>query len=379
MVGLRFFEGGGLRGPDEEQGMHGTATLRRPLVAALVVAAVAWQRPSAGDDVEWLRPPAIRPGDTIELVAPAGAIQNAGAIDAFRASLEAAGFRVRLDPALATRRHHDRAGTDDERAAELNRAFRDPQVRGVFAVRGGYGLTRILDQLDYEALRRDPKVITGYSDLTALHLACARRARVVTFHAPMAGAWLDAGAEGPSFAARSFRDMVLAPVAAFPWAVPLPAGATLERVGAGRAEGRLCGGNLSLICATLGTPYAIEPAGRILFLEDVNEKPYRVDRMLSQLQLAGVLDAAAGIVAGSFTFDDDGPGDPAAEQARIGEILREYLARSGKPAVLGFPAGHVTDNATLPHGARVRLDADEGTLEILESPCVLRRSGEPEP
>lgn len=348
--------------------------VRSGCVAALLATAVALPTSAFGADAdEWLRPRALARGDAIALVAPAGAVQDARAVDAFRSSLEAAGFAVRLDPALTGRRHQDRAGTDAERAAELNRAFRDPEVRGVFAVRGGYGLTRVLDRLDYEALRRDPKVITGYSDLTALHLACARRARVVTFHSPMAGAWLDAGPQGPSFAARSFRDLVLEPVAAFPWKIPLPAGASLERVGGGRAEGRLCGGNLSLICATLGTPYAIEPAGRILFLEDVNEKPYRVDRMLSHLRLAGVLDAAAGIVAGTFTFDDDTAGDPAAEQARIADILREYLAGSGKPAVLGFPAGHVSDNATLPLGANVRLDADAGTLEILESPCVLRR------
>jgi muramoyltetrapeptide carboxypeptidase len=344
-------------------------------IAALLVAALAIPALADGAEAEWLRPPALEPGDTIELVAPAGAIQDAGAVAAYRATLEASGLRVRLDPALTSRRHHDRAGTDAERTAELNRALRDPEVRGVFAVRGGYGLTRILDQIDYGALRRDPKVITGYSDLTALHLACARQARVVTFHSPMAGAWLDAGAEGRTFAARSFRDMVLAPVAVFPWAVPLPAGGSLERVVGGRAEGRLCGGNLSLICATLGTPYAIEPAGRILFLEDVNEKPYRVDRMLSQLQLAGVLDAVAGVVAGRFTFDDDVPADAAAAEARIADILREYLGRSGKPAVLGFPVGHVADNATLPHGARVRLDADAGTLQILEAPCAPRRPG----
>lgn len=341
-------------------------------VAGLLLAAMIAIPPAArGADAEWLRPPALRPGDMIAVVAPASALQNAGVVDASRTALEAAGFRVKLDPGLTSRRHHDFAGTDAERVTELNAALRDPEVRGVFAARGGYGLTRILDQIDYEALRRDPKVVVGYSDLTALHLACARHARVITFHAPMAGSWLAPAGQEPTFAARSFRDMVLAPVTAFPWQVPLPAGAALERVGGGRAEGRLCGGNLSLVCATLGTPYALEPAGAILFLEDVNEKPYRVDRMLSQLQLAGVLDQVAGIVAGRFTAGDDVAADVAREEeAQIGDILREYLGRSGKPAVLAFPVGHVADNATLPHGARVRLDADAGTLEILESPCA---------
>ena len=352
--------------------MRGIRKVARPLLAA-VVGLHAVARGSGGDD-EWLRPPTLRPGDTIALVAPSGAIQDAGTVAAYRTTLETLGFRVRLDPGLASRRHHDRAGTDEERAAELNAAFRDPEVRGVFAVRGGYGLTRILDRIDYEALRRDPKVVIGYSDLTALHLACARQARVVTFHAPMAGSWLTSGKPEHAFVARSFRDLVLTPVTAFPWTVPLPAGRSLEKVAGGRAEGRLWGGNLSLICATLGTPYALEPAGTILFLEDVNEKPYRVDRMLSQLKLAGIFDRVAGVVAGSFTAGDEVRADKAREEEqRIGEILREYLGRSGKPAVLGFPVGHVDDNATLPHGARVRLDADAGTLEILESPCIPRR------
>lgn len=349
--------------------MRGCGTCFALMVVAVVLPCGAAR--GAGEESAWVRPPALRPGDTIALVAPSGAVKDVGAVDAYRAALEAAGFRVKLDPGLTGRRHHDRAGTDAERVDELNRAIRDPEVRGVFPVRGGYGLTRILDRVDYDALRRDPKVIIGYSDLTALHLACARQARMITFHAPMAGTWLAAGPQGPTFAARSFRDMVLEPVAAFPWKVPLPAGRSLEKVGGGRAEGRLCGGNLSLICATLGTPYALDPAGTILFLEDVNEKPYRVDRMLSQLHLAGVLDQVAGVVAGSFTAGDDVAADTARlEEAEIGDILREYLGRCGKPVVLGFPVGHVADNATLPHGARARLDADAGTLEILEAPCA---------
>ena len=323
----------------------------------------------SGTDDGWRVPPALRPGDTIALVAPSGVVKDSDKVHSFRQAIEAAGFRTRMAPELPARVHHELAGTDAERAAELNAAFRDPEVRGVFAVRGGYGLTRILDTIDYEALRRDPKVVTGYSDLTALHLAVARSARVVTFHSPVAGSWLADAAQTPSFAARCFRDEVLQPLTVVPRPLPLPPGGALTRVVGGRAEGRLCGGNLSLVCATLGTPYAIEPAGRILFLEDVNEAPYRVDRMLSQLRLAGVLDAVAGVVVGRFSYEKGMSDDPVADEARVAEILREYLTRCGKPAVLGFPVGHVKDNATLPHGARVRLDADAGTLELLESPC----------
>src|SRR5262249_32534504 len=179
-------------------------------------------------------------------------------------------------------------GTDEQRAAELNDALRDPRVRAIMPCRGGFGLTRILDRIDYQALRKDPKVITGYSDLTALHLAAARKARVVTFHSPMPmrGLWNEQ--KPHSYAAASFRRAAFAdqyPKGETGYAIALPPGwPKPTRLAAGKAKGRLVGGNLSLIGATLGTPYSVEGKGNILFLEDTNEAPYRIDRLLSQLR-----------------------------------------------------------------------------------------------
>ena len=341
--------------------------MRCLLLAAAVAAGISV---GAADDGTWQAPPALQRGDTVALVAPCG-VAGAGDVHEFAASLEAAGLHVDLDPAVPGRRHRYLAGTDDERVEELNRAIRNPAIRGIFVLRGGFGLTRILDRIDYDALRLNPKVVSGYSDVTALHLAIARKARVITFHAPMASSVRAAG-RPPSFADRSFRDMLLLDATAAPRVIPVPEQGRVTTVTGGRCEGRLVGGNLSLICATLGTPYAIDAEGAVLFIEDVGERTYRVDRMMSHLRLAGILDAAAGIVVGRFTCDDTPEKPKEQEEREQRDVVLEYCRSLGCPVVADFPCGHVADNATLPLGARVALDADKATLEILEPSCLPR-------
>ncbi len=316
---------------------------------------------------DWLKPPALKPGDTIAFVAPAGPVELAP-LQRYARRLEKAGYKV-LIPRGIDRKAGYLAGTDAERAAELNAAIRDPKVRAIFPCRGGYGLTRILDRIDYAALRKSPKLITGYSDLTALHLAVARKARLITFHAPMPvpDLWHERGAEY-AFAARSFRRAVFAdqyPRGEAGYALAVPADARPVALVRGTARGRLLGGNLTLVCATLGTPYGLQPQGAILFLEDVNEAPYRVDRMLSQLRLAGVLDAVAGVVLGSFT------GKGAEDAKEFDRVFRDYFAGRKVPVLMHYPVGHTPRNATLPHGGLVELDADRGVLRVLDNPVRL--------
>jgi muramoyltetrapeptide carboxypeptidase len=310
---------------------------------------------------EWVKPHALRPGDTVMLVAPAGPPDKERVLQ-FVKQLEAKGYRVVLPKGLF-RREHYLAGTDDERADELNAAIRDPKVRAIFPCRGGYGLTRILDRIDYAALRKDPKIITGFSDLTALHLAIARKARVITFHSPMPEFDLRREDGDYAYAAKSFWRALLADgyqKDRSGYAIDQPAGQPKPtRLVGGKARGRLVGGNLSLICATLGTPYALEAKGNILLIEDTGEAPYRVDRMLSQLRLAGVLDEVAGVVVGDFSKTD---------RKETDRVLREYLGKLKVPVVLDFPVGHTVYNATLPHGALVELDADAPSLRLLENP-----------
>lgn len=344
----------------------------RLLVGAFLLVALALiaGRSFRADDRPWLAPPALAAGDTVALVAPCGICKEED-VGRFAESLTAAGFKVVVEPEIHERRHRYLAGTDDERAAELDRAIRDPTIRGIFILRGGFGLTRILDRIDYDTLRRDPKVIVGYSDVTGLHVAVGRRARLVTFHAPMAGAVKVVG-DDPSFAERSYRDMLFLEPAVPRRMIPLPEGERPTTVTGGRCTGRLVGGNLSLVAATIGTPYAIDAKGCVLFLEDVNERPYRVDRLLSQLRLAGVLDGLAGVVIGKFTCDEYEGEKKEQDEREQREVVLEYCKALGCPVVADFPCGHVRNNVTLPLGARVTLDADAGTLEVIEPSCLPR-------
>lgn len=334
------------------------------LTAAAALPAVA---PAADlpKDAEWLVPPGLKPGDTIAFVAPA-APAELPPMRAYADRLEKAGYKVIIPEGIENRKQNYLGGTDEQRADEINRFLRDPKVRGIFPVRGGYGLTRIIDRLDYAALRKDPKVITGYSDLTALHLAVAREARVVTFHSPMPmrDLWQEDKPEY-AFAARSFRRAVFAdqyPKGETGFPIAVPGDRRPVTLVGGKARGRLLGGNLTLICSTLGTPYAIQPRKAILFIEDVNEAPYRIDRSLSQLRLAGALDSLAGVVVGSFTSKEP------TDAGEIDRVLREYFGKVKVPVLMNFPVGHTPHNATLPHGGLMELDADKRELRVLENP-----------
>ncbi|HEX4613666.1 MAG TPA: LD-carboxypeptidase, partial [Urbifossiella sp.] len=319
--------------------------------------------------LEWVAPPGLRPGDTIAFVAPAGPADPVKVGQA-KERFERMGFKVTVPPTLTARKDRYLAGSDEDRAAEFNAAVRDPAVRAVFAVRGGYGLTRILDRIDYAAIRAHPKMIVGFSDLTALHLAVARKCRLVTFHAPMPqyGLYRDDGGFG--YSGEVFWRLVRAdryPKDGGGYTVPLPADGPKPRaLAGGKARGRLVGGNLSLVAATVGTSYQVEADGNILFLEDTGEQAYRIDRMLSQLRLAGLLDKFAGFVLGTF----DG-----ADEAELAAVFRTYFAGRKVPVVVNFPVGHTPFNATLPHGGRAELDADAATLTLLEPPVALGPGG----
>lgn len=334
------------------------------VAAALLAAAPRATRPPA---MEWIRPAALKPGDTIAFVAPAGPA-DPEKVGKAKERFEAMGFKVRVPETLTRRKDRYLAGTDDERAAEFSAAVKDPGVRAIFAVKGGYGLTRILDRIDYAAVRANPKVIAGFSDLTALHLAIARKCRLVTFHAPMPqfGLWRDGA--GFDYSNDLFWKTLRAD--GFPkegkdgYTIPLPTGRDKPVcLVPGKAKGRLVGGNLSLVTATMGTPYAIEAEGNILVIEDTGEKGYRIDRYLSQLRLAGLLDRLAGVVAGTFDGTDD---------KELDAVLREYFGTAKYPVVTNFPVGHTPYNATFPHGAMAEIDAVNGSVRVLESPVVVK-------
>ena len=302
-----------------------------------------------------IRPPALPPHARIALVAPAGPLAG-GAVDRALARIRGWGWEP-LEGEHARRRHGYLAGSDDQRATDLNAALRDPHNDAIWFLRGGYGTMRILDRIDWRALLDRPRPVIGFSDITAVHLGIQQHG-LVSFHGPH-----PAVPELPAYAERGIHRMLTDPSPLGP--IPFPPGGPdrAHAVVGGSAEGALIGGNLSLLAATVGTPYEIRARGAILFLEEVGEPAYRVDRLLSQLRLAGVLDGIAGVAVGAISDSPDDPDDGLPAPA---DLLLDRLGELGIPVAFGFPFGHVPDNWTLPMGVRARLDADAGTLEMLE-------------
>jgi muramoyltetrapeptide carboxypeptidase len=294
-------------------------------------------------------PPPLAPGARVALVAPAGPLKNPAELAAAMTHARALGWEpVAGKHALA--RHGYLAGTDAERLHDLNTALRDDAIDGVWCLRGGYGAMRLLDDVDYEALRRRPRTILGHSDITALHAAIALRSALVTYHGPMARGALS------TFS----RDSLERAVVAQEDSCGTANGARTLR--GGRAEGRLVGGNLALLTALAGTPYAPDYRGAILVLEDVGEATYRIDRMLTQLRLTGALSQLAGIAFGAFT---EGTEPHHAASRPLDDVLREAADAAGVPAVAGIPVGHIDEQWTIPLGAHAELDADRGALTVM--------------
>jgi muramoyltetrapeptide carboxypeptidase len=297
-----------------------------------------------------LCPPPLAAGARVALVAPAGPLRGADEVERAVATARRLGWEPTVgEHAL---RHADYfAGTDAERAADLNAALRDPRVDGVWCLRGGYGAMRILAAVDWGALRVRPRALVGYSDVTALHCAAAAEAPgLVTYHGPTARAPLTA------FSERSFLAAVRAD--GQPCGVA-PAARTLR---SGLAAGRLAGGNLALLAALAGTPWAPRFDGAIVVLEDVNEATYRVDRMLRQLLLANAFAGCRAIAFGHCSAcpeecEDDG-------RRTLADVVREVADELRVPAVLGVPVGHIEEQWTVPLGARAVLDADEASLVV---------------
>lgn len=302
-------------------------------------------------------------------VAPAGDLREEKVLQA-RSRLEARGYKVVMRKDLFAKEGY-LAGTDKRRAKELMQAFLDPEVNAIFTGRGGYGTMRILDRLDYKKIRAHPKILVGFSDITGLHLALNRQAGLVTFHSPTSFWRLDSETEGmrtftQEYLLRAVIDDGAATNDGYTIEIPEDAPPPVA-LGRGTARGRLAGGNLSMISALEGTPFSVDTRGAILLLEDTREAPYRIDRMLKQLELAGKLETLRGAVLGQFTRNYDREEDQMTEDPRftVDGVLRQYFEPLGIPVLMNFPIGHSPYNATLPLGAQVEIDADQGTLRIL--------------
>ena len=309
-----------------------------------------------------LLPLALNPGDTIGLVSPSAATDEPLDLQLAQEAMEALGLKVKVGPHLGARRGH-LAGSDAERAGDLNAMFADREVKAIVCARGGSGAARLLPLLDYAAIRRHPKILLGYSDITALHNALLSQAGLVSFHGPIGiGSW-------NSFNADQFR-RVFFERELMDYRNKVEAGDELVprrnrtiTIRGGKVSGELVGGNLTVLAALAGSPYLPDFRGKILFLEDVGEAPYRIDRMLSTLKLMGALDKISGFIFGECT--DCKPGDGYGSLT-LEQIFDDYIRPLKIPAYRGAMIGHIREQFIVPVGGKVELDADAGTFRLLE-------------
>ncbi len=305
-----------------------------------------------------IRPAALAPGDLVAVVAPSSNLK-ADYLERGIAELERLGFRVRVEPDILAKDRFT-AGSDKRRTEELMRAFADKEVKAVWAARGGYGAMRLFDRLDPELLRANPKILIGYSDITALHLYLYKRLGWVTFHGPMAAKELAAGEDAYDRSSLVASLTIRAPIGEI-------AGETIKVLHQGNratATGTLVGGCLSIISALMGTPDELDTRGSILFLEDSATKPFAIERMLTQLRLAGKFNDVRGIVFGEMTDCVQHPN----QGYQIEDVLSDFTADLDVPVIFGLPSGHSPrGNLTLPLGVMATLDGASGTLRIDES------------
>jgi muramoyltetrapeptide carboxypeptidase len=326
----------------------------------------------ADEPMEIIKPRAVRIGDTVALVAPASSASTE-MVDNAEKVLTEMGFKVVRKPNVTERTAY-LAGDDEVRARTFMEAWLDPEVDAVLPVTGGYGAMRILDQLDYEAIRANPKPMLGFSDITALHLAIGKKSGVVTYHGPNIiyllkqdgtdRSWAQGVAEQILFDHPTGKDG--GEGFAYDWG---GTSLTPRALSPGRGEGRLVGGNLSIVAALMGTPYEIETDGQILFLEDVNEAPYRVDRMLCTLELAGKLDKPAAVILGDFRDRESNTGEADAGST-YAAVFEHYFNGKSYPVLVDFPVGHITENAVMPVGILAEVDAAGPTVRLLENPII---------
>ncbi len=320
-------------------------------------------------EIEFIKPYAIKKGDTVGLITPGTAVSDPDELSKVVETVDYLGLKYKFGKYVKSGTGY-KSRTVEERADDLHSMFKDPEVKGVFCIRGGYGSIQILDYVNYELIRENPKVFLGYSDITALHLAISKFSGLVTFHGPvMTSAFTD-------FTMNSFKHIIMSNEVIGKVTNPsymnnFRKAHPIRTIKNGTAEGKLIGGNLSLICALMGTKFEINTKESILFLEDVGEEPFRIDRMLSQLKIAGKFKEAKGIIFGECAgCNYDKPNSSRIWDYALGEILDHIFSDLSIPVVYGLTIGHTPNQITLPVGLKATLDADSGSITINESAVV---------
>lgn len=305
-----------------------------------------------------IKPKALKLGDTIGLIAPSSPTSKEN-VEKAKEKLMEMGFKVKMGKS-PYETYGYLSGTDEIRANDINEMFSDSEVDGIICLRGGYGTPRILDLIDYEIIKNNPKVFVGYSDITGLHIAFNQKGDLVTYHGPMAVS--DMIENFSDFSKENLLNTIMKNEAI--GKLSNPEGEKISTINGGIGEGTILGGNLSLIVSTLGTPYEIDVKGKILFIEEIGEDTYKIDRMINQLRLSGKLKECEGIVLGDFKNCEVSKHP---ETLTLEQIFNDHIKPTGKPTIYNLQAGHCEPMVTLPFGVAARLDADKREVEILES------------
>ncbi|MGZ4033455.1 MAG: S66 peptidase family protein [Bacteroidia bacterium] len=306
-----------------------------------------------------IKPPALKPGDTIAITSPAGAVWDDAQIEKFTSILQNFGFKTIAGQTLKVKTGYF-AGTDIFRAKELNDFFLDKDVKGIFSMKGGWGCARILDKIDYKAIQNNPKILIGFSDITSLLIAITSKTGLVTFHGPVGNSgWND-------FTSDYFTRLLIRKEAVA-YAYPETDNDAHYMINPGKAQGILIGGNLTVLAGIIGSDYLPSWENKILFLEETGEEPYRIDRMLTQLKLAGVLNKIKGFVFGKCVKCD---AEEPEKAFTLKEVLEQHIKPLGIPAFYGSMIGHIENKYTLPLGINAEINSDSGTIKLLENAVV---------
>lgn len=302
-----------------------------------------------------IRPTPLKIGDKIGLIAPSSPAKR-DRIEPSIKAMEDLGLEVVLG-ASCMESHGFLSGSDEIRANDINDMFRDKDIKGIFALRGGYGANRLLHMLDYEMIKKNPKVFAGYSDISALHNVLNQKCDLIAFHTPMAASEFYDGVD--DYTMNYFKENIFSnkPLGV----LKNPRGQEIKTLVKGIAEGELVGGNLSVLVSSMGTPYEINTKGKILFLEDIDEQPYKIDRMLLQLKQCGKFKDANGIILGAFT--DCEPKDD--RSLSLMEVFNEIIVPENKPTLYNLVCGHCLPTLSLPLGAKVMIDGEKSEITIL--------------
>jgi muramoyltetrapeptide carboxypeptidase len=303
-----------------------------------------------------IKPKPLKKGDKIALIGASSPTAE-DRIEPSIKAMEDLGFEVVLGESC--RGYHGfLSGSDELRAKDINKMFEDKSIKGIFAIRGGYGSARLLDMLDYNMIKKNPKVCAGYRVVTALHNVFNDKCKLITFHTPMASTEFYKGVDGYTmnyFKKNIFTDKPLG-------ILKNPEGQEIKTLVSGKVEGKLVGGNLSLVVSSMGTAYELDTKGKILFLEDVDEYPYKIDRMLLQLKQCGKFKDAAGIILGAWT---DCEAKEGGNSLSLMEVFEELIKTENKPTIYNLACGHCMPTISIPLGAKVTIDGNKSEITVL--------------